>query len=319
MLRVMTYNVRYFGHPAAIKGVASTRKGINGITKAIAELPQLPHVICLQEVEQRSLRSTLSHSPGAPEELQLEAMMKSLHSTLKRLDRKHRYQAHYYPAHSYAINKSARLYTTGLAVLVRDDLEIHAHNVESPFDVTHRRKGPLAKVKQSRICAYMAVKAPDGESFEIFNTHLSLPAFASKNLFKIVSRMGYGDNQQQEIDALSRFVDSHRQTERYLIVGDFNALPGSPSYNRVLENLQVRDPFPELLGHSIQELRTEWPTAGFMRFRMRLDHIFAGPGVEWLDFQETHPYGENGRWSELSDHVPIVGRFKVKRLQIAVP
>ncbi len=311
MLRVMTYNVRYFGHPAAIKGAASTRKGISGITKAIAELPQLPHVICLQEVEQRSLRTTLSHSPGAPEELQLEAMMKSLHAALKHLGRKYRYQAHYYPAHPYSINKNTQLYLTGLAVPVRNDLEIYAHNAESPTAVTHRRNGLLAKVKQSRICAYMAVKAPDGEAFEIFNTHLSLPAFASKNLFKIVSRMGYGDNQQEEIDALSHFVESHRQTERYLIVGDFNALPGSPSYNRMLDNLKVRDPFPELLGHSLEELRDEWPTAGFMRFRMRLDHIFAGPGVEWLDYEDTHPFGRpDGRWHGLSDHVPIVGRFE---------
>ena len=59
------------------------------------------------------------------------------------------------------------------------------------------------------------------------------------------------------------------------------------------------------------ELR-HWPTAGFMRLRMHLDHVFAGPGVEWLDFEGSAPFGDkDSPFHRLSDHVPLVGRFRV--------
>ena len=318
-IRVMTYNVRYFGHASrVVRGAASTRRGIMLITDAIARLERLPHVICLQEVETRSLRSALSHTPSHIGETQLEAVMKSLDHALHRHGQEHRYRAHYFPAHAYQVGKQ-RIYTTGLAVLTREDVQVDLHNAEDPHDITHRRKGPIALMKQSRICAHVTV-ARGGDTIDVFNTHLSLPAFISRDLFRIARRMGYGKNQEKEIEALARFVEAKRTSDRYLVVGDFNSLPGSPSYNLIQERLKVRDPFPEVFGHTLQDLLSAWPTAGFLTFRMRLDHIFAGPGLEWLDFEDTHPYGlESGQWHELSDHVPIVGRFKIKRPMIVVP
>ncbi len=307
----MTYNVRYFGHVAPMRGAASRRIAIDGITDAIAKLDTLPDVICLQEVETRSLRSTLSHTPSHMGETQIEAFMKRFDWALHHADRYHRYRPHYFPAHTYRLGK-AHIYTTGLAVLVRDDDRVIAA-VGGHGEITHRRAGPSARWKQSRICAHVRVATSDGWDVDIFNTHLSLPAFFSKDFYRIPGRMGYGKNQSREIAALASFVEENKSSDRYLIVGDFNSLPGSPVYDQIQDVLHVRDPFPEVLGSSVDALRTAWPTAGFLRYRMRLDHIFAGPGLRWLDFEDTHPFGAPGPWDGLSDHVPIVGRFAAKR------
>lgn len=308
-LRVMTYNVRYFGHAAAIAGLGSTRRGIDSITMAIARLSALPHVICLQEVEARSLRSRWSHTPGQHSETQIQTVMKSLEGALDEVGRPHRYRDLYFPVHQYRMG-NAQLYTTGLAVLVRDDVEVLSAHTQ---DITHRRFRATSRWKQSRACAHVAVRTPGGVAVDIFNTHLSLPAFISRDLVRIPSRMGHGVNQAKEIAALAAFVDQSRQSERYVVAGDFNSLPGSPAYNHLLEKLGVHDPFPEALGTSVHRLRDDWPTAGFLKFKMRLDHMFVGPGLRWVDFEDTHPYGSNGRWQGLSDHVPILGRFDLKR------
>jgi endonuclease/exonuclease/phosphatase family metal-dependent hydrolase len=122
--------------------------------------------------------------------------------------------------------------------------------------------------------------------------------------------MGYGPNQAQEISRLAEFVAARRESDRFVLLGDFNALPDSPAYNQVIEKLGVRDPFPQLTGLSPIELRAEWPTAGFMHLRMRLDHVFLGAGLDALDFEDSHPFGQvTGKWHGLSDHVPLVGRL----------
>lgn len=306
----MTYNVRYFGHVAPMRGAASRRVAIDGITDAIAQLDTLPDVICLQEVETRSLRSTLSHTPSHLGETQIEAFMKRFDWALQGAERAHRYRPHYFPAHTYRLGQ-AQIYTTGLAVLVRDDDRVITA-VGGHGEITHRRNGPSARWKQSRICAHVRVATNDGWDVDIFNTHLSLPAFFSKDFYRIPGRMGYGKNQEREIASLASFVQENRTSDRYLIVGDFNSLPGSPVYDQIQDVLKVRDPFPEVLGSTVDALRTGWPTAGFLRYRMRLDHIFAGPGLRWIDFEDTHPFGVASAWDGLSDHVPIVGRFEVR-------
>lgn len=304
---MMTYNVRYFGHAGPLKGAASTRTGIRRITDAIASLGSLPHVICLQEVEMRSLRSSRSHTPSHMNETQLQAVMTSLDWSLHRSDREHRYVPHYFPAHAYRL-KNAHLYTTGLAVLVREDIRVDVHDA-GRHDITERRRGPTGKLKQTRICAHVTLTTADGTSLDIFNTHLSLPAFFSRDFYRLVHRLGYGANQEREAERLVEFVRSRKQSERFVVVGDFNSLPGSPVYRHMLRELGTGDPFAELTGESPESLRLRWPTAGFLSNRMRIDHVFTGSGLKWLDFEDTHPFGEHGPWDGLSDHVPIVGRF----------
>lgn len=311
-VRVMTYNVRYFGHALPFRGATSTRKALNAIARAIATVDTLPHLVCLQEVETRSLRSRLSHTPGQADETQLQALMRALDAALEREGRAERFQAYHFPAHAYHVS-GAKLYTTGLAVLARQDVRIDTHNALAPHDITHRRRdGKLSRrLKQSRVCAHVCAELPSGETVDIFNTHLSLPQFVSLELFRRGGRMGYGENQSKEVDRLASFIQKERRSERFFLMGDFNSLPGSPAYCRLVEQLGVRDPFLELTGKTIDELREQWPTAGFLHLRMRLDHIFTGRGLEPLDFADTHPFGVEGRWHGLSDHVPLLGRFRL--------
>lgn len=307
----MTYNVRYFANLAAVKGAASTRRGVQRIGAALAALEHLPHVICLQEVETRSLRSSLSHDKGDRTQTQIEAFMRGLEGNLERLGRPHRYRAHYFPAHVYRVAR-AKIYTTGLGILTRNDVQVRARN-HNGHDITHRPNNRVGRfLKQSRICAHVEVRVGDEDSVDIFNTHLSLPNLITPRVHQTPRRMGYGRNQAKEIQTLASFVAENRRSDRYLVMGDFNSLPGSPAYDLILDVLDVHDAFKELLGLPVVDLRSEWPTAGFMRFRMRLDHIFAGPGLRWVDFEDTHPFGIESRWHGLSDHVPIVGRFVPK-------
>jgi hypothetical protein len=49
-----------------------------------------------------------------------------------------------------------------------------------------------------------------------------------------------------------------------------------------------------------------------MRMRMHLDHVFSGPALRWLDFDETAMFGsKSAPFHGLSDHVPIIGRCSV--------
>src|SRR5256885_3950633 len=77
--RLLSYNVRYFGH--ALRGIASTRGGKRGIARCIAAMEPLPHILCMQEVETYSLRSTLAFRRSHPAETQPESFMPELDST----------------------------------------------------------------------------------------------------------------------------------------------------------------------------------------------------------------------------------------------
>src|SRR5688572_7795595 len=100
-VRVMTYNVRYFGH--GTRGLASTATSMGRIAQALASLEPLADVICLQEVETTSLRSNLAHpTPGG--ETQLERFMVMLHQALAKAERPDTYEAYYFPAHTYKLS-----------------------------------------------------------------------------------------------------------------------------------------------------------------------------------------------------------------------
>lgn len=303
MLRVMTYNVRYFGHRHPIRGAGSTRAGIRSIAETLCALDELPHVVALQEVETRSWRSRGSHTPGRPEETQLEALMHVLDPLLPE---NVGYRAYHFPAHDYRWRKSS-LYTTGLATLVREDVQVLD---EGRSEITHRRDHPVARLKQTRICAHIRIRAPDGGPVDLFNTHLSLPSFFSPRMLGSGPKMGWGKNQAFEAQALAEWVRSRRhRAQRFIVMGDFNSQPGSPAYDTTLELTGGRDPFADFAAMSPEALRSRWPTAGFLNLRMRLDHILVGPGLGYVDFDGSHAFGDpTGRWHGLSDHVPVIGR-----------
>jgi endonuclease/exonuclease/phosphatase family metal-dependent hydrolase len=302
-LRVLTYNVRYFGH--GTRGIASTKKAMERIAHALGALTPLADVICLQEVETTSLRSNLAHPTEG--ETQLERLMAMLHAALVRQGRRDTYEAYYFPAHAYKAGK-APLYTTGLAVIAKRDFKVSHHNASAPHDITHRKIHPVKRLKQTRICAHLRVVHKTGVDLDIFNTHFSLPTTLSRAFWLEPKRMGWGPNQLEEAKNLVRFVETERKSQRFVVMGDFNALPGSPVY-RYIRDAGFVDPFADYW-HFDETALQKWPTAGFMNMRMHLDHVFSGAGLSWHDFDGTHRFGQRGGFFRgLSDHVPIVGTF----------
>jgi endonuclease/exonuclease/phosphatase family metal-dependent hydrolase len=304
-LRIVTYNVRYFSH--ATRGIASTSANVARIAHALASLSPLPDVICLQEVETMSLRSRLSHSKLRPGQTQIERLMQFFRAALRMRSAKDGYTAHYFPAHTYKLTQSTSAYTTGLAIITAPGIEVDTHNAGEPRDITHRRETVVRHLKQTRICAHVRFTHPDTGSVDLFNTHLSLPSAFAKEFWFKEQRMGFGKNQLKEVENLLEFVETARTSDRVIIVGDFNALPGSPVYQRVRGALGLRDPYAERTSLSVDEL-AQVPTAGFMALRFRLDHLFSGAGLRWENFDGTRPFGDT--WSTfngLSDHVPVIG------------
>lgn len=311
-LRIMTYNVRYFAH--ATRGVASTARSMRAIARAIATLDPIPDFVCLQEVETRSLRSTFAHRTPK-RETQLEQMMRALSDALQTESKPpESYEAYYFPAHTYRLALGANFYTTGLAILAHRRFHINDHNAREPRDITHRRARTRAvrRLKQTRICGHVRFDGPAGGSIDIFNTHLSLPSLFSRAFWRGGERMGHGPNQIREAEALAEFVEQHRKSDRFIVVGDFNTRPGSPVYEYLTRQVGLSD-VHALANDWTPADSQRWPTAGFMRLRFHLDYIFAGRGLSWTDFDDSHPFGQRGgRFHGLSDHVPIIGRFRVR-------
>src|SRR3989449_8543592 len=81
-LRILSYNVRYFGH--ALRGLASTRGSKRNIADALGALDPIPDVVCLQEVETISLRSSLVFRRSHDRETQLESFMSELEQAWER-------------------------------------------------------------------------------------------------------------------------------------------------------------------------------------------------------------------------------------------
>lgn len=305
-LRIVTYNVRYFGHAA--KGLASTRVGKRGISQALAALHPLPDVVCLQEVETSSIRSNFGRPRTEPEETQLQSFMRYLDHAFSMQGREMPFEALYFRAHSYRLGEIS-LYTTGLAVLVnRNTLKIDRHNAESPFGITHYRVSRWKDQKQSRICAHIRLKDLDDRPIHVFNTHLSLPSPFAREYWSVKDKMGWGINQIREAERLIGFVHEQAASEPFVVCGDFNSLPGSPVFQLLSEEAGLVAPQLEFGQIDPSEPRL-FPTAGFMRLRMHLDHIFSSSHLSWVDLADTHPFGSGGPFDGLSDHTPLIGRF----------
>ena len=162
-------------------------------------------------------------------------------------------------------------------------------------------------MKQKRICAWGRFR--DGElEFDVFNTHLSLPAFLQRASGPTGGRFGESDNQVREIESLLDFVSRTSGFDSTVLVGDFNALPGSRVYAMVAERL--RDAHATHIGAPPDRM-VHMHSAGFMNLRYRLDHVFAGRRIQFHDFHDTAPYGRTHPWVALTDHSPLVGRFSV--------
>ncbi len=314
-LRLMTYNVRYFGQPS--KGLSSTDRAARGIAEAIAALDPPPDLIALQEVEAQSLRAGWLR-PSAKDTHQLDAFVVELHQALDALGLPQRYQARYYPSHTYRLEAKAALYTTGLALLISEDFAIDDACSQPVEDVTHRRLRMTRGLKQTRICVHQSLRhIATGAQLDLFNTHLSLPQFLSWSSLAFTKQLGYGANQLIELFSVLDYVERARTSPHYVLMGDFNALPGSPVYQQVLDSGLFYDPLCQHCAFAAQDYR-RFPSAGFMRFKMHLDYVFSSPSLAWIDFDATQAYGKEGPFKGLSDHNPIIGRLRLP-LQVVAP
>lgn len=308
-LRIVSYNVRYFGH--ALKGLASTRASQRGIAARLATLAPLADLVCLQEIETISLRSRVAFRSNGAAETQLESFMRALEGAFEERGATSPYEGFYFRAHVNRL-RTIPIYTTGLAILVnRRRLEIDRHNVEHPDHITHHHVERWKDRKQTRICAHMRVTAPGGRPLHVFNTHLSLPTPFAREFWAERRRMGYGPNQLHEARALCGYVRRHAADEPFVVCGDFNSCPGSPVWRYLVQDAGLESAQLALGAIDGADPRA-FPTAGFLRLRMHLDHVFAGNGVRFVDLDGTHPFGDrSGPFCGLSDHVPIVGRFRL--------
>jgi endonuclease/exonuclease/phosphatase family metal-dependent hydrolase len=302
----MTYNVRYFGH--GTRGIASTSAAITRIAESLASLDPIPDLVCLQEVETESIRSSAIARRWYPGETQLERLMTELHAALAIRKKPDTYTAYYFPAHKYRLTEKTNIYTTGLAVIATRSFSVDHHNADRPADITHRRR--VKNLKQTRICAHVSFRHRSGHTIDVFNTHLSLPGLFYKEFWTSEARMGFGPNQLEEAKTLAAFVERERRSEHFIVVGDFNSLPGSPVDRYLREERGFIDAFSRVHKLGVRESR-DWATAGFLNLRMHLDHVYSSPKLEWLDFAESHPFGRAGAFHGLSDHVPLIARCRV--------
>jgi endonuclease/exonuclease/phosphatase family metal-dependent hydrolase len=308
-LRVMTYNVRYFSH--ALRGLASTRAPMRRIARAIAALADVPDIICLQEVETVSLRSGVAHRRRPKAQTQLEGFMAELEQAFASAGRPFPYQAFYFRAHAYQLRK-VPLYTTGLAVLVNGaSLRVDGHNAQAPARITHHHVARWKDTKQTRICAHVRLTSPSGRALHVFNTHLSLPTPFAREFWTARQKMGFGRNQLQEARTLATFIRQHAADDPFIVCGDFNSPPASPVWSYLVEESALVSA-QLALGQIDGRGPRAFPTAGLMRLRMHLDHLFSGGSVVWLDLEDTAPFGDRiGAFHALSDHVPLIGRFAI--------
>jgi endonuclease/exonuclease/phosphatase family metal-dependent hydrolase len=306
--RIVSYNVRYFGH--ALKGLASTRTSQRNIADRIARLDPVPDIVCLQEIETISIRSRVAFSGAANGETQLSSFMRQLEQVFEARGRPCPYEGFYFRAHVNRL-RQIPIYTTGLAILVnRDRLRVDAHNVEQPHHITHHHIERWKDRKQTRICAHMLVRTQGGMPLHVFNTHLSLPTPFAKQFWSERRRMGFGPNQLHEARTLSAFVRRHSRGEPFVVCGDFNSSPASPVWSYLVDEVGFTSAQAHLGALDLADPRG-YPTAGFMRLRMHLDHVFFGNGVRWLDLDGTCRFGDRqSLFAGLSDHVPIIGRFR---------
>jgi endonuclease/exonuclease/phosphatase family metal-dependent hydrolase len=123
--------------------------------------------------------------------------------------------------------------------------------------------------------------------------------------------MGFGINQIHEAKSLTAFIKRHAGSDPFVVCGDFNSPPGSPVYRHLTEEARLIGA-QQAIGQIDARVPRGFPTAGFMRLRMHLDHLFSGGPLRWIDMEDTAPFGDRtGLFYGLSDHVPLIAQFQM--------
>ena len=307
----MTWNVRYFSH--AVKGITSLDKTIGRIACVIAGLQPQADIIALQEIDTMSLRGSVGRYHRRMRRNEPHNNFRRFMNRLNEASRAlggHAYEAQFYPAQGHG--PGLPLYSTGLAILHRSEFLCIDHNAGAPHEITHRRLKAFAAMKQKRICAYMRLQAPTGEPVDVYNTHLSLPAFFKPGRGRHGRGFGEAKNQLAEANSLLDYITQTGDPNRTVLLGDFNAEPESQVYDTLTSRLY--DAHARHLRSAPSTLRA-FPTGGFWRLSYRLDHIFCGDNIRVLDFEGTKPKDSNHPLIRLSDHTPLIARLSLPGAQ----
>ena len=123
-----------------------------------------------------------------------------------------------------------------------------------------------------------------GTALQILNTHLG------------VRRAG----RLKQVEALlgPAWIGAALDRGPVLLAGDFNSVPSSPVYRRLGQRLREAGSFPGV-GRPPPTFPSFWP-------RLRLDHVFAGPGIRITAVAAlTTPLARMA-----SDHLPLVVDFE---------
>jgi endonuclease/exonuclease/phosphatase family metal-dependent hydrolase len=293
-LRVVSYNIRYFSH--ALRGLAATRAARESIADRVAGLSPLADIICLQEVG--------TQLAGFMAELERAFAARAVPSP---------YVGLHFPAHVGRI-RGLSIATSGLAIIVnRERLAVTSHNAASPWRLTEARFERLTDRRPIRVCAHACVADATGRRLHVFNAHLSLPTPLPQLLFwRLPRRLGNAPNQMREARTLASLVRRLAGEDPFVVVGDFNATPGSSVFRYLTEEAAFRSAHVELGDGRVDGEQ------GFSTFDVRglvhlhIDHLFAGGGVSWVDLQGSAPTRDRrSPFAGLSDHVPLIGRFRL--------
>ncbi len=228
------------------------------IADAIASLDPLPDIVCLQEVETRSLRSTVAHRGKATQRRSSSGFMQVLAGALADAAQARRVRRVLLPGPQVQALRAHALLHHG----ARDPRPRRLRG-RSPqrVDSARHHAPALARDPALQADAHLRARplpAPDAAGRSgpsTFSTRTS--AFRARSRGSSgPSRggLGWGPNQVAEARNLARFVERERKDDRFVVVGDFNALPGSPVYRYLVEEHGWRDAFAERYRFNVDEL-----------------------------------------------------------------
>ncbi|MCL2179449.1 MAG: endonuclease/exonuclease/phosphatase family protein [Proteobacteria bacterium] len=304
-MRIVSYNIHYFSNNS--KGIWSGRKPQREIADALFGLSPPADIVCLQEMERKSLRAFRT---VCQEKAQMDTFMDAWREAFSSRGLPFPYEGYYFPAHTYRLKKVV-LYTTGLAIFVHTASLRVLNKTAQPhvLTVTRPRHPLLHHLKQTRICAHLLLEEVRTEKkLHIYNTHLSLPSPLTKGYWLSKQKMGFGQNQILEARRLLNYVKKTKGPTPSIVCGDFNSRPNSPVYEMLVARGGLAD-----VRVLLNEGGEVFATAGFMRLRLHLDHIFSSGEIEWKDMAGTCGFGDlSSPFHGLSDHIPLIAQFELK-------
>ena len=286
-LRIVSYNVRYFGH--ALKGLASTRGPEHRIARALAVPRPPPDVVCLQEIETISLRSRLARGRAHQGETQLASFMAALERAFAELGKPFPYDGFYFRAHANRIRK------------VQHHHPRPRHPGEHPAAarrIAQRRLAPphhappRGALPRPQAGAHLRPH-PRGRPVRAPAPRLQHPHLAAHPL------------RPRLLDPSGQDGLGPEPAPRGPDAGRLRGAPRRGRALRGLRRLQLGARARRCSGYLTEEAGFRsaqqdlglldpddakgWPTAGFMRMRMHLDHLFFGNGVRFLDLDGSAP------------------------------